>query len=111
MKKRKQFDEDKYYADWKRRKEIRERKEREEYIASLTPIEYENYLHHQKEMKESWEKHLKWREENERKQYEKRKKKEERDRMIAEGVEWWKNLYDGVMDNILFFTNKRRKEK
>lgn len=111
-KKRKEFDEDKYYADWKRRKEIRKQKKHEEYIASMSPIEYENYLHRQKMLEKQQEDFRKWKEKQELKEYEKRKKKEERDKKIAEGIEWWQNLYDDVMDNILFFLPpKQRKEK
>lgn len=128
-KKRKPFDEEKYYADWQRRKEIRERKEYEAYIASLSPEELE--YHELREIRDreaiikAEENHQKWIRkelEKERKRYkkdiERKIKKKEFERQmnnirytINEGVEWWKDVYDGVMDNVLFFLPPKRKER
>ena len=126
---RKPFDEEKYYADWQRRKEIRDRKGWEAYLASLSPEELELMEIRERRNKEASikaeENHQKWIKkelEKERKRYkkdiERKIKKKEFERQmnnirytINEGVEWWKDVYDGVMDNILFFLPPKRKER
>ena len=126
---RKPFNEEKYYADWQRRKEIRDRKGWEAYIASLSPEELEYHELRERRDRETIikaeENHQKWIKkelEKERKRYkkdiERKIKKKEFERQmnnirytINEGIEWWKDVYDGVMDNILFFLPPKRKER
>lgn len=126
---KKPFDEEKYYTDWQRRKEIRDRKDYEAYIASLSPEELEYHELRERRDRETIikaeENHQKWIKkelEKERKRYkkdiERKIKKKEFERQmnnirytINEGIEWWKDVYDGVMDNILFFLPPKRKER
>lgn len=128
-KKRRPFDEEKYYEDWKRRKEIRDRKEHEAYLASLSPEELEyhelrerRYREASIKAEENRQKMIKKELEKERKRFkkdiERKIKRKEFERhmdniryTINEGVEWWKDVYDGVMDNILFFLPPKRKER
>lgn len=108
---RKPFDEEKYYADWERRKAIREKKEREAYLASLSPEELE-LLEIDNEQRA---KDREWVAETNRKYAKRRLARIKKMRKIKatfkEGVEWWKDVYDGVMDNILFFLPPKRKER
>lgn len=128
-KERRPFDEDKYYEDWKRRKEIRDRKEYEAYLASLSPEELEylelrerRYREASIKAEENRQKMIKKELEKERKRFkkdvERKIKRKEFERQmnnirytINEGAEWWKDVYDGVMDNILFFLPPKRKER
>lgn len=110
-KKRKPFDEEKYYADWQRRKEIRQKKEWEAYIATLSPEELE-LLEIDNEQRA---KYNEWVAESNRRHAKRRLARIKKMRKIKatfkEGVEWWKDIYDGVMDNILFFLPPKRKER
>lgn len=101
----------------------------EAYLASLSPEELELMEIRERRDKEAsikaeenHQKRIKKELEKERKRYkkdiERKIKKKEFERQmnnikytINEGVEWWKDVYDGVMDNILFFLPPKRKER